>query len=221
MGDDVESALYTAFANDACTGLAVERIGDGDATGCGALYGGRWAGDDEGVCGCEGDVVEGGDEGRGERRLCLGAGPISARRRLGLCVHGGRETAQTTNTNFTRATHVTATYRENQIKKTAMSLLFKHLRVHQVFGANTDVGKTLITTALVRASARTTNVFYLKPVSTGSMADADDKSVSPHPFSFVTNHPPDMFRNMLRHAEYKQSASIATVSLSARIWPQK
>ncbi|KAF8061489.1 PLP-dependent transferase [Lyophyllum atratum] len=58
-----------------------------------------------------------------------------------------------------------------------MSLLFKHLRVHQVFGANTDVGKTLITTALVRASARTTNVFYLKPVSTGPMADADDKHV--------------------------------------------
>ncbi|KAI5892279.1 PLP-dependent transferase [Schizophyllum commune H4-8] len=56
-----------------------------------------------------------------------------------------------------------------------MSSLFKHLRVHQIFGANTDVGKTLLTTALVRASAaRGHDVFYLKPVSTGSMNEADD-----------------------------------------------
>ncbi|GLB35315.1 putative PLP-dependent transferase [Lyophyllum shimeji] len=58
-----------------------------------------------------------------------------------------------------------------------MSLLFKHLRAHQVFGANTDVGKTIITTALVRASARSTNVHYLKPVSTGPLDDADDKHI--------------------------------------------
>ena len=57
-----------------------------------------------------------------------------------------------------------------------MSLLFKHLRVHQVFGANTDVGKTILTTGLVRASAAKQNrVFYLKPVSTGPMQDADDE----------------------------------------------
>ncbi|KAL1701679.1 pyridoxal phosphate-dependent transferase [Schizophyllum commune] len=56
-----------------------------------------------------------------------------------------------------------------------MSSLFRNLRVHQVFGANTDVGKTLLTTALVRASAaRGHDVFYLKPVSTGSMSEADD-----------------------------------------------
>jgi len=56
-----------------------------------------------------------------------------------------------------------------------MSSLFKHLRVHQVFGANTDVGKTILTTALVRASAhRGKEVFYLKPVSTGPLEDADD-----------------------------------------------
>ena len=57
-----------------------------------------------------------------------------------------------------------------------MSMLFKHLRIHQVFGANTDVGKTLLTSALVRASAsKDLNVFYLKPVSTGPMQDADDE----------------------------------------------
>jgi dethiobiotin synthetase/adenosylmethionine--8-amino-7-oxononanoate aminotransferase len=57
-----------------------------------------------------------------------------------------------------------------------MSLLFKHLRVHQVFGANTDVGKTVLTSGLVRASATKKNhVFYLKSVSTGPMQDADDE----------------------------------------------
>ncbi|KDQ59029.1 hypothetical protein JAAARDRAFT_127738 [Jaapia argillacea MUCL 33604] len=59
-----------------------------------------------------------------------------------------------------------------------MSLLFKNLRIHQVFGANTDVGKTIFTTALVRASASIQDaVFYLKPVSTGPMQDADDEHI--------------------------------------------
>jgi bifunctional dethiobiotin synthetase / adenosylmethionine---8-amino-7-oxononanoate aminotransferase len=59
-----------------------------------------------------------------------------------------------------------------------MSLLFKNLRVHQIFGANTDVGKTLLTSALVRASAASgVPVHYLKPVSTGHMEDADDECV--------------------------------------------
>ncbi|KAF8198211.1 PLP-dependent transferase [Mycena galopus ATCC 62051] len=62
-----------------------------------------------------------------------------------------------------------------------MSLLFKHLRIHQIFGANTDVGKTILTTALVRASAALKNdVFYLKPISTGPIQDADDEHVMRH-----------------------------------------
>ena len=57
-----------------------------------------------------------------------------------------------------------------------MSLLFKHLRIHQIFGANTDVGKTVLTSALVRASAANGHiVHYLKPVSTGPLSDADDE----------------------------------------------
>ncbi|GJE85594.1 onanonoxo-7-onima-8-eninoihtemlysoneda [Phanerochaete sordida] len=60
-----------------------------------------------------------------------------------------------------------------------MSVLFHHLRVHQVFGANTDVGKTLLTTALVRASSLTGKaVYYLKPVSTGPLQDADDEYIT-------------------------------------------
>ncbi|KAF8274777.1 PLP-dependent transferase [Lactarius quietus] len=62
-----------------------------------------------------------------------------------------------------------------------MALLFRNLRVHQVFGANTDVGKTILTTGLVRASsAKTKRVFYLKPVSTGPLQDADDEHVKRH-----------------------------------------
>lgn len=59
-----------------------------------------------------------------------------------------------------------------------MSLLYKNLRIHQIFGANTDVGKTVLSSALVRASAaRKNTVFYLKPVSTGPAQDADDEYV--------------------------------------------
>lgn len=82
---------------------------------------------------------------------------------------------RTTRTGPCQFQHVTAI----SSRASLMSLLFKHLRIHQVFGANTDVGKTILTTALVRASAlanRNANVFYLKPVSTGPIEDADDKS---------------------------------------------
>ncbi|KAF9266575.1 PLP-dependent transferase [Marasmius fiardii PR-910] len=59
-----------------------------------------------------------------------------------------------------------------------MSLLFKHLRVHQIFGANTDVGKTLLTTALAKASVcQEKPVFYLKPISTGPLHDSDHKHI--------------------------------------------
>lgn len=56
-----------------------------------------------------------------------------------------------------------------------MALLYRNLRIHQIFGANTDVGKTIFTTALVRASTHGGHdVLYLKPVSTGDIRDADD-----------------------------------------------
>ncbi|KAJ7472139.1 PLP-dependent transferase [Mycena latifolia] len=62
-----------------------------------------------------------------------------------------------------------------------MALLFKHLRIHQIFGANTDVGKTILTTALVRGSAALKNdAFYLKPISTGPIEDADDEHINRH-----------------------------------------
>ncbi|PWY99442.1 PLP-dependent transferase [Testicularia cyperi] len=81
-----------------------------------------------------------------------------------------------------------------------MANLYPHLRAHQVFGANTDVGKTIFTTALCLASAalplsgdaatleqdvytaaassRGERVHYLKPVSTGALTDSDDAHIS-------------------------------------------
>ncbi|PWN53236.1 PLP-dependent transferase [Violaceomyces palustris] len=81
-----------------------------------------------------------------------------------------------------------------------MSHLYPNLRLHQVFGANTDVGKTIFTTALCIAtnslpiassspSGSTTvteSVHYLKPVSTGNLSDSDDSHVSR--FSPQTHH---------------------------------
>lgn len=63
-------------------------------------------------------------------------------------------------------------------------VLLPHLSIHQLFAATTDVGKTIFSTALVRASASglasTTaasgrNTYYLKPVSTGPPNEADYK----------------------------------------------
>ncbi|ORX39656.1 pyridoxal phosphate-dependent transferase [Kockovaella imperatae] len=62
-----------------------------------------------------------------------------------------------------------------------MPLLYPNLRISQVFGANTDVGKTLLTTALVRSTALRykrqgldgQKVLYLKPVSTGPDSESD------------------------------------------------
>ncbi|KAH7341703.1 PLP-dependent transferase [Rhizoctonia solani] len=62
-----------------------------------------------------------------------------------------------------------------------MAHLYKHLRIHQVFGANTDVGKTVLTTALCRAAAASSRrVYFLKPLSTGHTADADDGHILRH-----------------------------------------
>ena len=65
------------------------------------------------------------------------------------------------------------------------SLLWRHLRVFQVYGSNTDVGKTVIASIFCNASSKiwkheTTS--YLKPVSTGPQDEADDKCLS---ISFV------------------------------------
>lgn len=58
------------------------------------------------------------------------------------------------------------------------SLLWRNLRVYQIYGANTDVGKTVFTTALCKAARRLYRdelTGYLKPVSTGPGHEADEQ----------------------------------------------
>ncbi|KAF7556255.1 hypothetical protein G7Z17_g1536 [Cylindrodendrum hubeiense] len=63
------------------------------------------------------------------------------------------------------------------------ALLQRALRVHQVYGANTDVGKTILTTILCNSASKiwkNEQVSYLKPVSTGAQDDADEGSGGVH-----------------------------------------
>lgn len=56
--------------------------------------------------------------------------------------------------------------------------LWRSLRAHQVYGANTEVGKTLVSTVLCNAVRRLPSpgkAAFLKPVSTGPLDDADDR----------------------------------------------
>ncbi|KAK9327947.1 pyridoxal phosphate-dependent transferase [Lipomyces starkeyi] len=57
------------------------------------------------------------------------------------------------------------------------SALWKSLHSYQVYGANTNVGKTIISTAICNSLRRKfpdQKIWYLKPVSTGPLAEADD-----------------------------------------------
>ncbi|KAH0565441.1 hypothetical protein GP486_001158 [Trichoglossum hirsutum] len=61
------------------------------------------------------------------------------------------------------------------------SALWRSLRAYQVYGANTDVGKTVMSTILCKAMMRRfpdEKTWYIKPVSTGPQAEADDRHVA-------------------------------------------
>lgn len=54
--------------------------------------------------------------------------------------------------------------------------LYQKFLVYQVFGANTNVGKTIFSTIVCNAAKRRNQagaVWYLKPVSTGPKNEAD------------------------------------------------
>ncbi|KAK5076816.1 hypothetical protein LTS08_005987 [Lithohypha guttulata] len=62
-------------------------------------------------------------------------------------------------------------------------MLWRDLRAWQIYGANTDVGKTIISTILCKALARRApknGLLYLKPVSTGPDSEADNKHIARH-----------------------------------------
>jgi dethiobiotin synthetase/adenosylmethionine--8-amino-7-oxononanoate aminotransferase len=61
------------------------------------------------------------------------------------------------------------------------SSLWRALRSYQIYGANTDVGKTVMSTILCKALTSTNpleKVWYLKPVSTGPLSEADYRHIS-------------------------------------------
>jgi bifunctional dethiobiotin synthetase / adenosylmethionine---8-amino-7-oxononanoate aminotransferase len=57
------------------------------------------------------------------------------------------------------------------------SSLYRRLLTFQLYGANTDVGKTIFSTILCKAFERHAKTSYLKPVSTGPLDEADDRHV--------------------------------------------
>ncbi|KAK6194153.1 hypothetical protein LQW54_011726 [Pestalotiopsis sp. IQ-011] len=60
------------------------------------------------------------------------------------------------------------------------SLLWRSLRVWQVYGANTEVGKTVLTTTLCKSARNKYQdevTAYLKPVSTGPLDEADSHHI--------------------------------------------
>jgi dethiobiotin synthetase/adenosylmethionine--8-amino-7-oxononanoate aminotransferase len=64
----------------------------------------------------------------------------------------------------------------------AGSLLWRSLRIYQVYGANTEVGKTIFTTLLCKAAKSRPpgeGTVFLKPVSTGPDNEADEKCKGP------------------------------------------
>jgi dethiobiotin synthetase/adenosylmethionine--8-amino-7-oxononanoate aminotransferase len=61
------------------------------------------------------------------------------------------------------------------------STLFRNLKTHQIYASNTSVGKTILSTLLLRAHTLhrpLEKTFYLKPVSTGPDNEADDRHIS-------------------------------------------
>ena len=61
-------------------------------------------------------------------------------------------------------------------------MLFRDFKIWQVFGANTDVGKSVVSTLICRALKqrveKPSHVMYLKPVSTGAAEDHDHRRIA-------------------------------------------
>ncbi|KAB5578132.1 hypothetical protein GE09DRAFT_541399 [Coniochaeta sp. 2T2.1] len=109
------------------------------------------------------------------------------------------------------------------------SLLFRSLRVYQIYGANTEVGKTIFSTLLCKAARKQwpgENAAFLKPVSTGPLEEADgghvrrfapdvahdtlyqfDLAVSPHMAARLSNqHTPSdetLLSGIQEHASHR------------------
>ncbi|KAL1998072.1 hypothetical protein VTN02DRAFT_88 [Thermoascus thermophilus] len=72
------------------------------------------------------------------------------------------------------------------------AVLWRKLCAHQVYGANTNVGKTIVSTVLcnaVQSLNKSRPVGFLKPVSTGPLDEADDKHIERFVPGIVTSCP--------------------------------
>ncbi|RYP11203.1 hypothetical protein DL764_000159 [Monosporascus ibericus] len=90
------------------------------------------------------------------------------------------------------------------------SMLWRTLRTYQVYGANTEVGKTVFTTILCKAARslyEKEKISYLKPVSTGPEDEADERSVSPHTAAKGRVIPSDRRLLRLIHEHASQKAA--------------
>lgn len=68
-------------------------------------------------------------------------------------------------------------------------MLWRDLKIWQVYGANTDVGKTIVSTLLCKAlapRAPPNGLLYLKPISTGPDDEADDRHIARHTSGIVS-----------------------------------
>lgn len=83
------------------------------------------------------------------------------------------------------------------------SLLWRSQRTYQIFGANTDVGKTIFSTLLCKGTKklwRDSKVTFLKPVSTGPESEADTRCELHTPLPIFPH-----YRTLYRHENEKQS----------------
>lgn len=96
-----------------------------------------------------------------------------------------------------------------------MSSLWRNLRSYQIYGANTNVGKTIMSTILLKAHARkfpSEETWYLKPVSTGPLDEADDRHIS--------QFAPKVQTRCLYQFDEAVSPHIAVRSSEASIFPE-
>ncbi|PTB63121.1 PLP-dependent transferase [Trichoderma citrinoviride] len=92
--------------------------------------------------------------------------------------------------------------------------LWRSLRTYQIFGANTEVGKTVFSTLLAKAAARRSapgGVAFLKPVSTGPDSEADDRCIH------ITKFAPDVSNKTLFQYKIPVSPHIAARLSNATI----
>ncbi|KAI5272290.1 PLP-dependent transferase [Aureobasidium subglaciale] len=95
------------------------------------------------------------------------------------------------------------------------SVLWPRLRAVQVYGANTGVGKTVVSTLLCKALRKGLpdyNVHYLKPISTGPLDDQDNR---PHIAARISKEPIDdqsilsrVYEELLGYATGKDAVAV-------------